>query len=987
MSYSDLSSYIKDVYRYLSSEEVFSRAKEYSWQTFFHHCTSVALISYRLGVIIKSNAPSMARMAIEAMENKLGIEYEKLLFLTGIAHDYVKLYGIEGETGRERVEKILRKLIENMTISDAKDAEETIVSKVLSLASAVEGVSVPELEEEHVVYIAPVVRIADNLMGVSSLDEAVAYLQKSSDVSELVKKYSIKFGYVKVSAPSILHVKTSEKVVEILIENGWTPLAVYFNGVLLVGSRDAISVPMREIYRVVETEVMKVFEPEKHIKELAQHLEEKSISKLYSLLEQTNAGEVLISNLDQVEGEAVEPIHVYHDLIVEYLKGSPVLELYSKLAKAKSSLGKRGGTLIDPRRLATGVGKGSTYFNEKLSSMIVSKDTLTNIILSLDKKNKFLLLSYMVAFPSKEEGMSASILKKALGITLPSKLDPELLRVIAIAEVYRHLNNDEVVRKLVEAVYDELKVSQDISYYVSRFIATTLKSDIIYTEPQNSIEKLLEGVTKAVNYCRICNEPLLSNSIRYIEYARVIGKGGGASEIWLHDDPPLADLEKIATDKETSIRYICPLCYYEAEQLQGKYSPPFLVVALHPVVSYDLWLYIKSTLATLQHLYDHINRDPYEVARIYENAINEGMKVTPDVLFQLTEKSPTYGVNLLTLFDHLGAKVILPLGTDMSLKKRDVALALAIAPFVMSASGGGQVALESNLTGVYNMGSEITPLIMPHPTPIILSIVEHFEKVKLRAKSQERRMTLSEYAVYNMSYISLLETLFIYGLKLFSWFAKWRNKNRQSKINDYALELLEYISLTPYVPLALDAPPPERLNPRQGDEPLPYYSLISLKSLEVETRMSQVNKVLEGKELPSINKAVYIYAKSLKELSEKKERELSRHAVQKPLRRAIEIIIEFTPTIGGEEARKLAREKFIDILETSLGVDLSNIRKRVKGKKGEEEEVTYRQMFLKVFDDISEVLLHLMNRLPPNKLSKLIEVLLDSAYEKYKSMR
>jgi hypothetical protein len=151
--------------------------------------------------------------------------------------------------------------------------------------------------------------------------------------------------------------------------------------------------------------------------------------------------------------------------------------------------------------------------------------------------------------------------------------------------------------------------------------------------------------------------------------------------------------------------------------------------------------------------------------------------------------------------------------------------------------------------------------------------------------------------------------------------------------------------------------------------------------------MSQVNKVLEGKELPSINKAVYIYAKSLKELSEKKERELSRHAVQKPLRRAIEIIIEFTPTIGGEEARKLAREKFIDILETSLGVDLSNIRKRVKGKKGEEEEVTYRQMFLKVFDDISEVLLHLMNRLPPNKLSKLIEVLLDSAYEKYKSMR
>jgi hypothetical protein len=136
-------------------------------------------------------------------------------------------------------------------------------------------------------------------------------------------------------------------------------------------------------------------------------------------------------------------------------------------------------------------------------------------------------------------------------------------------------------------------------------------------------------------------------------------------------------------------------------------------------------------------------------------------------------------------------------------------------------------------------------------------------------------------------------------------------------------------------------------------------------------------------EAPSINKAVYLYAKSLKEIRQ----DLSKHAVQKPLRKAIEIITEYATTVGSEEARKLAEEKFIEIVETTLGVDLSKLEKKIVDEKGVERQVAYRQLFLSTFDDIAEVVVNISQQLPPSKVSKFIEVLLDVAYEKYKSIK
>jgi len=72
--------------------------------------------------------------------------------------------------------------------------------------------------------------------------------------------------------------------------------------------------------------------------------------------------------------------------------------------------------------------------------------------------------------------------------------------------------------------------------------------------------------------------------------------------------------------------------------------------------------------------------------------------------------------------------------------------------------------------------------------------------------------------------------------------------------------------------------------------------------------------------------------------------------------------------------------------EVSLGVDLS-AKRRIKDESGREVEVAYSVQFKHIFDAVSEVVAELLEkRVPPSKLSRFIEAVLDVAYEKYKSV-
>jgi len=996
-----LEEYINLTYMILPSEDLFSRAKEFSWQTFFHHSVSVGAISYQLASLIKSNAQGLQRMVLEAVERDLGIPFEDFAFLVGLVHDYVKLYS-EEKKGIDKARDFLDRFLQNVGFEDVRSRNK-VIQKALLCAIAVEGRFVPELEEVYAEQVVPLIRLADDLMGLISVDGAISYLQRSNYLRHQ-KEFTI--GFVKVVAQSILQANVSEKLVRLLEEKGWTPLVLYADGLILVGDRKSQTIDIRKVVATVREILIEALEFRKRLGEVVDRLDRLSLGEIYNKLLQNCETEQEVGAKASKDRSEAEKVYCY--IISKYLEGSgdPVT-LEKEFVEWKRKFKPRGA-LIDPRSLATGIEKGSKYFDEVLSTIATSKQFLVDFVKSLDDRKKFLLLAYMAAFASKDVSTTISILEKALGLSLPRNMDSEFVRIIAIAEAYRSINDEARLQKLVETVFDELSDKiMNLDYYIERFVLTNIKSNVIDTEKLKAIDFLVQRDVKyRNNYCRICGVPLDKSSISFAMYGQVIGRGGGASEIWLHDDPPLANLERIATDKEQRIRFICPICYYEAVSIRKGYRPPFLVVALHPAVAYPLWVYLKSRISSIVGLLGLVWENPIEVARIYSMIITGAgraesmaiekdgderrvlkLKITEDIVRELRR----IGVHVarkeevVTIIDDLGARVLIPLATssqwDMSQKKKFTAFALTLIPIALSVSGGGQAGVINTLSDAYNLGVEATPIMLPHPSDLVLSVIAEFEKLRRSANIQGRQMTLEEYSVYNRSYVTLLEVLYLYGLKLFSLYGLMKKtKKRDVRIEDYALELHEFILSVPVITLSLDAPPPERLDPREGDEPLPYSGLISLKLSEVESRMSQVSKMLGEKESPSLNKLLYRYAATLRELDEN----LSRYKVQKPLRKGIEVLLRYSATLGEESAVGLATDKFLELVASVTNRDLESVRKKVKDQQGKEKEITYAAIFLSIFKDIADIVLSLRKELNPTQLRNLIELMLDSAYYKYR---
>jgi hypothetical protein len=826
-----IESLIDDVYQVLTPDELFSKAKRHSWQTFFHHSASVAAVSYRLAEMYKSNLKwDVSKLEISRLEKSYGLPLEVLAFLLGIVHDYAKLYRGERELGREKGKDILRALVSRLGVDEKKAS--TIVSTLIPLVSAVEGTYAPEVENALHIHVAKLVGFADKLMYVDSIDEAMPVLLMLKKELDDMTGGAVKVGYVKASLPSLLQAKISEKLINMLRERGWTPLLVYYDGVVVIGGTSAAPVPLHVVAETVKEEVSKTFSVGDALEELANRLSGKKISTIYSRLEQTRTKTPL-------GGE--DPVNIYHDIIVKYLSGTPIGALAKELAEVK---GKRGENLIDVRTLATGLERGSKYFEEYLGAMLATKASLVNSVLALKNSNDgrrkaFLILSYMTAFASKDFSKVLRVVNKAFNLSLPASADKNLVYAVAMAEVYKRLESDEEIRRVVEVAYGELGLTgtADLDYYVSRFVLTSIKSNIIDAGSANSTDELTKPVSYR-NYCRVCGTPLLSESIAFIEYARAARAGGGSgSEMWLHDDPPLASLEDIATDKSTRIRFICPLCYYEAKMLSGDYKPPFLVIALHPAVAYDVWAWLVKRLTEFKLEVPGLSGEvsPEMLAEEYAAVASEGFKVVVKGRCETRNQ-------LLAIIDSLGARVIIPLRADLSIKLKGAVKALLIAPRAMSLAGGGQVGLAANLAHIYNLGVETLPVVLPHNIPLLYDIQRAFEAVMTAAKGMGERVTqLDRYSVYNMSYLVILEALYAYSIKVLAWYSRWRRKEgTRAELEDYALKMLEHMSSIPHVPLALASTPPPSLDPREGDEQLPYYALISYISRDVETRMSQL---------------------------------------------------------------------------------------------------------------------------------------------------
>lgn len=958
----ELQRLIDRLYHTLDSETLFSKVKEGSWQTFFHHSTSVAVLAYKLGKILKGNATNILKLSIREIEERLGVTYEKLLFLSGVAHDYVKVYG-GGEKGRNKLEKLLREF------QDEESSELTGI--IEALARTAEAPYTPELDENLISTVSVVLRIADMLMSLNSVDEALAYIESSKDVNKL-REYGIRFGFIKSPSLTILRIKISERIVNLLENRGWFPLVMYHDGLLLAGGLDPKVVPFDELYKAVIEEVSAIFDVDGFLTDIINKLKEKELFRLYQLLEQANEP---LQDIGTSEDE--RELYQYHAIITEYLKGNlrQAVALFKRLEKT-----------IDPRKMATGLrDKGSTYFADELRKVIATPEKIAEFIATkTDKAERFLLLAYMMAYPS-EKPLAAESLRPLVG-DLPR--NRELLRIFSIAQAYKLSKSDadkvkvEVSRLLKREPFTKaFAVGTNIEFYVKRYLTQSLESNVISEPPSESLS------VKAYTYCRICGTPMVDEGLRFIEYARDPKVRGGVSELWLPDDVPMGDLEGIARE----VRHICPLCFYEASQLRERYTPPFFVLALHPAVAYDLWLWIETRIGNLAEIAPRVKEKTKDFARLLTSIVSsrntdedlkdygkldwrsgEVRKLIEELLGDLKRVSKR---TPLVLFDKLGARLIVSTGGSYAIKRRDVALLISLAPLFISVAGGGQIGIVAALADSYNLGIGQAPVYVPHPVIFVDSIVRPFEEIRVHAKRKGRDLRVEEYAIYNKSYLAVLLALYVYGLKVLSW---WKAK-RRAEIEDYAHELLTYMSSIPYVPIALSAPPTPSLDPRDDPgEPLPNYVEITLLSRRVEELMTQTSELIEGRRSIPLDRVLWEYAKNLAELN----RELSKTAVQKPLRRAIESLLQYADTLGEEVAKNIVADIFLQQVASTAEVNIDE-----KAKKVEDKEVSYRLVMFSTFKRLADAILEFRRELHPQHLRKLIEVLLDSAYEKYKQAK
>jgi hypothetical protein len=152
--------------------------------------------------------------------------------------------------------------------------------------------------------------------------------------------------------------------------------------------------------------------------------------------------------------------------------------------------------------------------------------------------------------------------------------------------------------------------------------------------------------------------------------------------------------------------------------------------------------------------------------------------------------------------------------------------------------------------------------------------------------------------------------------------------------------------------------------------------------LEVEKYMGRVLKTGDkagGGESKHLNSLLYRYAYNLREL----RGNLSKYKVQRPLREAINLLLRYSKILGEEDAKGIAIDEFLKLLELSLNLDLEEKKKKVK-RDGSEEEISYRAIFFSIFNEIADLIFRFRKELNPGELSKFIEVMLDSVYEKYR---
>jgi len=1043
---------IETLYKVLDPYTMFSKAKEYSWQTLFHHIASVASASCRFGLVAKrqkddggSDLFTSWKRLIEVVEMQFNnlLKYEEILFLVGVAHDYIKFHDYSRDSlRRDRVERILRKIIASIHkgLAESKRAEiERLYSKIVELGDAVDSVSSPRVDNTLLDIVVSVVKLMDNLHSAKSIDDALKFI-RSGLARRIEDIFGVRFGFLKVSTQTLLKSVVSEEIVEKVREYGWEPLVAFSDGMIFVGRRNTVKrIPLKELVDIIVNKLggTSTDDVRDAFCELLGMLRKKMIASITNLVielvNEYRSGKIDTKSLKEAIRREIETIKK----LPQKDRGKGRDEKYKHIANLYAYLaalyvvsdGREIDTVIEiaeqkqfsinPKKLATGLGDGSTYFMDyiKQRNIVITRDVLLRALMDLIEaegiEETVPLILYTTAFIDKDR------IVKDVGKKMRSDVNIRnlnALRIVILCEVLRRVLNaggGDRLRAAIENIVSVIPVEEgsDIEECVEEFVAEAVSGDIIEGAKKYS----WIGDSPYATYCRICRRPMYRDDLTFKMYGKVMkigsetqgrsksgrrgrkGEEMGISEIWLPDDVPLANIETVAgsSSSERSVRHVCRLCLYEANLLREKFFPPFLVFAMHPVASTDLLTFVKKRIDRIGDLITAIviprDVDYSRIAEAYRSIVLGDddsilLKIDFDRLEKVLGLTPRETKNVLIVYDPLGAKFVIPLGDrDLAMKKKHVALTLLLAPLAIAIAGGGQAALVSDLGSVAEIGTQRTPILLPFSVSMISRAVAPFEEFLRISKREGRRILPSEYEIYGRSYVTLLMTLFSYAIRVFSWYPMWKRTHGAytKTVHDYSLQMLMYMDLSPILPLAIVSAPTESLEPRSKESRrtgirLPYFSELIYIASEVEKILTSAHQnqperaSKQRRAKGELIKALCEYAEMLRKASGGAV--LSRYRVQKPLRLGLlKVLKEYENAIDLISIKSIAAAEFMSALRSTVGTE------RLSSEDLERPE--------NVFNTIARYVIMVQRKTSPGKARKFVEILLDTVYELYRSSR
>jgi len=273
------------------------------------------------------------------------------------------------------------------------------------------------------------------------------------------------------------------------------------------------------------------------------------------------------------------------------------------------------------------------------------------IIEKLGKEIPYGVLAYFVEkFSPKDE----EYIRRYLGI---KEKFPHYLERIKDVEPYLY--------KIIQALKDRYSSSELQDYTLLAFVKKSFTGDV--TDDLPWIRE------KPKNYCIVCGMPIYDLPVRFVQYSTLLK---GKTEIWI---PRETGLEEV--DNLRDYWAICPICHYEAEQMAGEFSPPYVLVSFYPGIPTDLLYLLSFDYSLIKFNYVDVIRNE-NFYNIYKNSGGD-LKL---------KRATVGGSEMLKMEvrpDYLGSKVVLPIAKVLQIEKTSTRLTktelnqiLAYAPFI-----------------------------------------------------------------------------------------------------------------------------------------------------------------------------------------------------------------------------------------------------------------------------------------------------------------